>query len=63
MFVFILSRKFHDQELDKTLIIKKLSITSKQLDNWFKLAIDEQIIIKTIAPVRYKLNPNIKFHF
>ena len=46
--------------LDKQKIQEKYDITAKQLDNWFKLGIERNFLIKKTKPVRYYLNADLK---
>ena len=50
-----ISKVFTGQEFQKEDILKTFELNSKQVDEWLKLAVDKELVIKEMKPVRFKL--------
>ena len=58
VFICKLSNKFKVNEIYKEEISKQFNLTSKQIDEWLKLGVEKELLIKKTKPVRYRLNNN-----
>jgi predicted Rossmann fold nucleotide-binding protein DprA/Smf involved in DNA uptake len=54
-FIHKLYNKFQDQDFNKEEIISQFELTSKQVEEWLKLALDQKLISKKMKPIRYQL--------
>ncbi|MCH7397219.1 DNA-processing protein DprA [Belliella sp. DSM 107340] len=54
-FIDQISKVFVDEEFQKDDISKAFDLNSKQLDEWLKLAVERELVVKKLKPVRYRL--------
>jgi hypothetical protein len=59
-FIHKLFLVFKENEIDKTKIISLFKLTSKQVDEWLKIGVEKDLLIKKTRPVRYTINLKIK---
>lgn len=57
LFIYKLSISFKDKEFNKEEILKLFELTPKQIDDWLKVAVKNEIILKNTHPVSYLVNP------
>lgn len=50
-----ISELFTNQEFQRDDILRTFELNSKQVDEWLKLAVEKELIIKKLKPVRFKL--------
>ncbi len=64
VFMHKLFLQFKSQEINKNDLLKHFEITSKQLDEWLKKGLEQNLLIKKLKPLRYVLNPEneIRIH-
>lgn len=62
IFMYKLSNQFADREVNKKDIMEYFELTSKQVEEWLKIGVEKQFLIKKIKPVRYKLNNKFKIN-
>lgn len=55
-FIDQISKAFSNQEFMKEDIIQAFELNSKQVDEWLKFAIEKNILIKKMKPVRFKFS-------
>jgi len=55
-FVDQIATVFTDQEFQKDDIIKTFELNPKQVDEWMKLAVEKEFVVKKLKPVRFKVN-------
>jgi len=60
LFIYKLSFSFKDKEFNKEEILKLFELTPKQIDDWLKVAVKNEIILKNTHPVSYLVNPKVK---
>ena len=58
LFLVKLLDSFKNKSITKKEIKDRLEITNSQLDEWLKMAIEEEFIIKKSRPVSFIINPN-----
>ncbi|WP_339753443.1 DNA-processing protein DprA [uncultured Winogradskyella sp.] len=56
-FIYKSSTHFKNKEFNKEDIKKLFELTPKQIDDWLKVAVKNEVLIKKKRPVRYLLNP------
>jgi len=54
-FIHKLYNKFQDQDFNKEEIISQFELTSKQVEEWLKLALDQKLISKKMKPLRFQI--------
>lgn len=59
LFIAKFNENYHNRTVSKKEIKEDLRLTTSQLDEWLKLAIEKNYLIKTNKPVSFKFNPNI----
>lgn len=59
LFLYKFYEAFNQDEITKEKVTTKFNLTSKQLDVWLKLGVEEKFLIKQTRPVRYKINQNL----
>ncbi|WP_339661712.1 DNA-processing protein DprA [uncultured Polaribacter sp.] len=55
-FIYKLFLVFKENEIDKTKIISHFKLTTKQVDEWLKLGVEKELLIKKVRPTRYTIN-------
>ncbi len=60
LFIYKSSSHFKDKEFNKEEILKVFELTSKQIDDWLKVAVKNEVLLKKTRPVRYLMNPKAK---
>lgn len=48
-------------EFNKSDIVEHFKIYSKQVDDWLKKSVDDEILLKKTRPISYRFNPKLKF--
>ena len=59
-FIYKLFLAFKENEIDKTKIISHFKLTPKQVDEWLKLGVEKELLIKKTRPVRFFKNKDVK---
>jgi len=54
-FIYILSSKYQQKDFNKEEIISQFELTSKQVEEWVKLALDQKLISKKMKPLRFQI--------
>lgn len=54
-FVDQISKVFPNQKFQKEDILRTFELNSKQVDEWLKLAVEKELVIKEMKPVRFRL--------
>ena len=60
MFIYKSSSHFKDKEFNKEELLKLFKLTPKQIDDWLKDAVKDELMLKKTRPVRYLMNSKIK---
>lgn len=60
IFMHKLFLKFQSNEINREEILNHFMITSKQLDEWLKQAIEQKLLVKKTKPIRYVLSKDWK---
>lgn len=56
VFIYKLHMRFKTNEINKEEILKFFNLTSKQVDEWLKLGIEKELLLKKAKPLRYIIN-------
>lgn len=60
LFIYKSSAHFKNKEFNKEDIKKLFELTPKQIDDWLKAAVKNEVLIKKNRPVRYLMNPKVR---
>ena len=60
LFVYKLSSSFKDKKFNKEEILKLFELTPKQIDDWLKVAVKNEIVLKKTHPISYLVNSKVK---
>lgn len=56
LFIYKLHLRFKANEINKEEILKFFILTSKQVDEWLKLGVERELLLKKTKPLRYLIN-------
>ncbi|WP_026777772.1 DNA-processing protein DprA [Polaribacter sp. Hel_I_88] len=62
IFIHKLCISFKENEINKEKIVTHFGLTSKQIDEWLKLGVEKDFLIKKIRPVRYLINTDLELN-
>lgn len=62
VFIHKLFLQFQSREINKDDILNHFEITSKQLDEWLKKGLEQNLLIKRTKPIRYILNKDLELN-
>lgn len=62
LFVYKLSFHFKDKEFNKEDILNLFKLTPKQIDDWLKIGVKNDVLFKKSRPIRYLINTKVKIN-